>query len=434
MKKTLSLVNCFLAFAILTMVFSCKKDLNKNPSPILTAPKDSNFVSLADATTAALQIPTSALAGNAMKTKQIDGTMAATSKQILDYTAYPNAVNTSLYIINYVGGGFVVIPADKRVEPILAISAKGHFSTANSLPTGLTNWLTTNHKNMQALRKNTVLARPKSINSSWAQLATPSTNTSGKVIDKAVPPVPTCEPSTTVYQVGPYLQTTWAQGVPYNQNPGIPLGNYYYGDYRDPVGCVATAMAQVMYYWKSPSSYNWAIMPLTSDSYTTAGETEISRLMYNIGLSVNMAYSPTGSAPVESAQNYIALGLAHSFNYTAPAFQNWNQTNSYMTVQSNLDSGEPVILTGATSTDGHAWVCDGYMQVTNIWCASDGDLGGGATTLLFDMNWGWNEAPVAGVTINNVDGWYDFDLWEVYNGNVQEYYQYDLTMTYNIHP
>ena len=436
MKKTLSPVNCFLAFAVLATAFSCKKELAvKSPSPTLVAPNDSNFVSLSDAQKAALQVPTSNLAGDAMKTKQVDGTMAASSRQILDYTIYPNAASPSLYIINYAGGGFVVIPADKRVNPILALLGKGHFSTANTLPTGLTNWLTTNHQNMQALRKNTVLARPKSVNFLWSQLAPPTTNTSGKVIDKALPSPPPCEPSTTTYQVGPYLQTTWAQGVPYNQNPGIPAGNYVYGAGRDPVGCVATAMGQLMYYWKYPSSYNWSIMPLISTSYTAAGETEISRLMYNIGQSVQMVYAPTGSAPNAFEQNYIAVGLESTFKYSSASFQNWSQTNSYMTVQSNLDSGEPVILTGATSTDGHAWVCDGYMEINSTWCATSTSPAGGEGTLLFDMNWGWNEAPVPGyVTYNNVDGWYDFDQWEVYNGNELEYFQYNLTMTYNIHP
>ena len=109
-----------------------------------------------------------------------------------------------------------------------------------------------------------------------------------------------------------------------------------------------------------------------------------------------------------------------------------------MTVQSNINSHEPVILSGSPNSngsDGHEWVCDGYMENTVTWCNDDGSFGGGETFLLFDMNWGWNEATVPGTTPwPNVDGWYGFANWQVYNGNTLEYYHYYLDMTYNIHP
>jgi hypothetical protein len=439
MKKNLSAAACTLACAALTLTFSCTKQSSVSKKPVttnVTAAADSNFVTLDQANTAALEIPTSELAGNAMKTKQVDGTMAAVTREIQDYTVYPNTQTPSMYIFNYKGGGFVVIPADKRVHPILAISSTGYFKISDQLPDGLNDWLTVNHKNMQTLRQNTTVARPKNVDKMWALLVPPSVNNSGKTIDKAAPPPPPCEPTSSTQQAGPLVQTTWAQGVPYNQWSLMPAGTYWAGGGKAPTGCVATAMGQILYYWQYPTSYNWSVMPLTSNSYTAVGETEVSRLMWNLGQSVGMVYTPTSSAPASTSPTVISNALRSSYcNFSSASEATYSNTSSYPTVMSNIDSREPLILIGDTQTDGHAWVCDGYMQITSTWCPSNGNPGGGETTLLFDMNWGWNEGPVPGYqTEPNVDGWYDFNQWEVYNGPTLEYFQYNLAMIYNIHP
>jgi hypothetical protein len=446
MKKTCSLAHCALALAILMMAFSCKKDAisKKLPSPktsAVSAQTDSNFVSLDMAVAAAKQAPNSHITSSILKGETVDATTGEQLKEVLDYTAYPNSTNPSLYIINYKGGGFVVIPADKRVEPVLAFSDKGYFPVSAQLPDGVSNWLNVGDKNMQLLRKNTTLHSPTMVKNLWTELKVPVLNNSGKTIDVAQPPPPPCEPTYSSQQVGPLLQTAWAQGIPYNQNANIPLGNYFYGSGRDPVGCVATAMAQVMYYWKYPASYNWSIMPLTSTAgtYTAAGETEISRLMYNVGSSVHMTYAPGGSSPASSwadlVPNYTAVGLEGSFGYSSATGSSYNNSTSYFTVLSNLNSNYPVILAGATSTEGHEWVCDGYWDLTSTWCPSNGNPGGGESVLYFDMNWGWNEAQVPGYNpVPNVDGWFDFNYWSVLNINIQEVYSNQLYFTYNIHP
>jgi len=430
-KRHSSVVQCILACTLLMIAFSCKKELSVKSAPknssVTSAIIDSNFVTLAEATSIAQQTPTSDLVGNAMITKHLDGTVTGATRQIHDYTQYPNAISPSLYIFNYTGGGFVVVPSDKRIRPIIAFSSTGHFNISSNMPYGLTSWLDLNQKNMQVLRRNLTLARTKNMTTLWSQFTGINLSGSNKVIDKAAPPPPTCQPGTTNYQVGPLLTTTWAQGVPYNQYPSMPAGTYYYGGGKAPTGCVATAIAQVMYYWKYPATYIWTIMPTNSDTYTTSGETQVSRLMYNIGLDVYMTWGPTESSALASntPRGFTKLG------YSSATYADWNSTSSYMTVQSNIDSSEPVILDGQASDGGHEWVCDGYLESTITYCPAEDGISA-ETYLFFDMNWGWNEQGVAAT--DNVDGFYGYDEWDVYNGPDYEQFNSQMGMTYNIHP
>ncbi len=331
------------------------------------------------------------------------------------------------------GGGYLIMPADKRVEPILAYSNKGYFSYNSNLPYGLTNWLTVNDKNMQLLRKNTALKVPPGVAKLWAELAAADSG-STKVVNQRIPPPPPCQDTYSSQTVGPLLQTTWGQGQPYNYL--CPAGTY--DGYHKPTGCVATAMAQVMYYWKTPATYNWGIMPLTYNNYGISyrGNLDVSQLMLDVGSSVDMLYhdpssngtggsypAPFNLVPPRIGPISCTTAFKNTFGYGSSTEGNfdWNR------VVSNLNIGEPVLLSGDTNTEGHEWVCDGWEQENYNWCPSNGSPGGGESWLYLDMNWGWDN-------YNNCDGWYDFNYWSVLNGSTVEYFQYNMAMTYNIHP
>jgi len=73
-------------------------------------------------------------------------------------------------------------------------------------------------------------------------------------------------------QVAPLLSTTWHQGCVFNSLlkaeseigcTNLPCDRVY-------AGCVPIAMAQVMKYYKYPSTYNWGLMPNASGSSETA--------------------------------------------------------------------------------------------------------------------------------------------------------------------
>jgi hypothetical protein len=425
MKRSFLPLGNVLAVVYLLILFSCTKELSTKKIAISVAsPKDTNFVSFALASAVATRVSNSHLVNSIMSKEKIRAKATFSTRQILDSLAIPNNINPSYYILNYAGGGFAIISADKRVEPILAYSDDGYFPRSGKLPAGLINWLMLNHKNMQRLRKDTTLKVPRGIAYLWAELNTTNPAFTRSKIDVTQPPPPPCQPTYYIQSAGPLLQTSWGQGWPYNAL--CPAGEY--SNHHMPTGCVATAMAQVMYYWKYPATYNWSLMPL---DYSDNGTYELGRLMADAGTSVNMIYAVDGSSP-SGANISCSTAFMDYFNYRYSSEGNYN----YAQVLNNLNSNEPVILDASTDNhtflfwnwyyEGHTWVCDGYQEVTSTFCPS-----GGQTTLSLHMNWGWNESFDQPYSSN---GWYDYGQWIVTNQDATYNYQYNQAMTYNIHP
>ncbi len=442
MKKILFLKQLLACtFILLLLVFSCKKDslqtkINTNVADVKPT-IDSNFVTLTTATMAAIKIQNSHLVSDIIKKKKVNSAGEVLSKQILDSLAVPDNINPSYYIFNYAGGGFAIISADKRVKPILAYSDNGYFPHSGKLPMGLLNWLIVDHKNMQLLKKNPQLKAPSGIAALWKEITTANTSDSGgKVTDKLAPPPPPCQSTWTTYTVGPFVQTEWGQDYPYNAL--CPAGNYSNG--HMPTGCVATAIAQIMYYWQYPSRYNWSIMPINNFTATSSASNQaVAQLMVDIGTAEDMVYKVDGSYPstysiIPPRVGAIAPGsaLKNSFGYSSATDDSYN----YLNVVSSLNAHEPVLLGGTEDNttilfwsfgeDGHSWVCDGYQQVTDTWCPSPGDPGGSIGYLYLHMNWGWDGL--------SDDTWQDFDYWSVFDGSGQKYWTHNQDMTYNIHP
>ncbi|WP_448698577.1 C10 family peptidase [Mucilaginibacter sp. AW1-3] len=427
--KTINLFR-LLVCIVLLFVFSCKKQgamINDNPASSGVSAallNDPNFVPLATASKAAEQAPLSPLTSKLSKQNT-----APSPKTILNYITVPDNVTPSYYIFNYTGGGYVIIPADSRVQPILAYSDKGSIAKSGRISLGLGNWLEVNHKNMVLLRTKPALKQPSDIGKLWSGLVGTSA-AGGNQVNRV--PIQVCQDSYTTTVTGPLLPTEWGQGFPYNQT--CPGGNYSFG--HVPTGCVATAMAQVMYYWKAPYYFNWPGMPLTT-SYQS--NFDVAFLMASIGVSVEMDYNDSGSAPHTDIFSPSGISctdaLKNSFGYGSAAEGDFNIS----TAENNLYSGMPVLLSGTTDDhsflfwewgyDGHEWVTDGAEDCTSIVCLSE-DTSIGETFTYLHMNWGWNETW----TTSNVNGWYGFGVWQVLNGSTVENYQYNKKMTYNIHP
>ena len=186
-------------------------------------------------------------------------------------------------------------------------------------------------------------------------------------------------PDRPLSPVSPLLSTTWGQGVFYNAE--CPEAAY--------AGCAATALAQIFKYWEYPQrgtgsnnyhatnygsqyanfekdDYNYSIMP---DKLTEHND-ETARLIYHIGVSVNMNYSESGSM----ASNTTVLSAVQKYwDYSKNAVylaevqysdSIWNEL-----IIEEINNQRPVYLAGGA----HAFICDGYDE--------DG---------LFHINWGWN--------------------------------------------
>ncbi len=293
-----------------------------------------------------------------------------------------------LYGFNIAGGGYVIVSGDSRTYQILGYSDSGSLDE-ETMPAAMRAWL-------------------ESYDSTIAALG-------------AQPLAEGSEPLVCGAAVEPLLSTTWYQMEPYNELcPSLPDEKGV--DTKCPTGCVATAMAQVMYFHKWPEScpaipeytfgyttnvnevvpvnvpeipattFEWDDMLLnySDGTATEAQNAAVAKLMKYCGQAVQMSYAPEGSGAMESA---IAQSLRYYFNYD-PAL--YSAKRIYYSIDewenliySELAAGRPVPYAGGTDTSGHSFVCDGYD-------------GAG----MFHINWGWD---------GRSDGYFSLSVLNPYN-------------------
>jgi len=218
-------------------------------------------------------------------------------------------------------------------------------------------------------------------------------------------------PSDETSDVGPLCHTAWHQGAPYNND--CPMGN----GGRCAVGCVATAMSQILAYWRSSAeatgshSYLWAgdsscgtptpgqtlgatfsdpfdwadALNIVTTSSPQSQQDAVARISYETGVAVNMVYGHCGSGayvpgPVMTAlQNYF--GMAARENTVARS--SYTAASWFAVLQQELNAGRPVFYT----IYSHAIVCDGCRV-------------SGGNQLHF--NFGWAEGHTAWYTVDNL--------------------------------
>lgn len=163
--------------------------------------------------------------------------------------------------------------------------------------------------------------------------------------------------------VGPLLQTKWYGGFPFNRS----LNNTDHEGFD--MGCASVAIAQIAQYYNYPSSYgvllfNWtdinSIMTMQDGLNNITKADEVSRLIYAVGAAIGVSYNHADSLGEANFNNYVS-GLL-SLGYSCNALNNYYYPNVY----SSLSYNRPVLMRGRTSTNnvGHAWVVDGYLDVT----------------------------------------------------------------------
>ena len=171
--------------------------------------------------------------------------------------------------------------------------------------------------------------------------------------------------------VSPLLDT---KGISLNQYSHENVGNCY-------TGCVATAMAQIMCYYKYPANgkdSNCYVHPVygklcadfehTTYDWTKMNDTLYKLISYQLGVAMNMNYcgSSYGSSP--SSPTYLNT-LQKNFRY----FIEKGNTESFY-IMNELDNNRPVYCE-LPGDPGHAMVVDGY------------DTAG-----YFHINFGWGGA------------------------------------------
>lgn len=397
-----------LLFAVFLSLFSCDKD------GMSSEEHEKYAVTTNDAR---------ALAGQASQLSFSASKLASGNKRdlkerkIKEVLAYPNDRTPVFFIINYEGAnGFILLAADKRSVPVLASSASGNFSLNEGSSPELKNWvnLTTSYiQNIENDKTNRAV-NTSNMNPLWDG---PCPDAVFRGLDPEFGIKTVCEVEPCNYQeinIAPKINSTWGQGVGYNdQIPSMSCVNYSNG--RPPVGCVATAMGQVMKYHSYPSQYHWSAMPLGSPTSETA------KLMKHIGDAVDMDWTCNGSGA--NTQDDVAKAFKNNFGYSSAKYMDFNGDK----MLTELQAGRVVIMRGGqnvngTYTNGHAWVVEGAKLTWSCnWDYETGQIIAAYGYLYGYMNWGWN---------GHDNGYYQTN----YLNNSGGSFNYKQGMVYDIRP
>ena len=223
------------------------------------------------------------------------------------------AQNETFYVFNVGDSGFVIIAGDDAHRPIIGYSNESSFDTSN-IPPALAYYLDGVSECMLQLRS--TVATPD-VAAEWASVLH-----HGRLVSRNGGRV-----------TGYFCQTKWDQNYPYNyccpEDPAGSGGHTY-------VGCLATAMSQLMRFWAYPTkgngnhcyvhedygqicadfgntTYDWENMPnvLNSDA-SDAEKLATGTLCFHCGVTIDMGYGPDGSG---GASGPIP-GVMHTyFNY-----------------------------------------------------------------------------------------------------------------------
>ena len=289
------------------------------------------------------------------------------------------------YAFNVDGGGWVIVAGEDRATPVLGYSDQGRI-VYNRLPCNFKTLLDSYKKEIEFLQAYTA--------------------------DDLVPATRIKADARTIK---PLITSTWGQEMPYYLQCPIYQNEYCV------VGCVATAMAQVMRFWQYPQScdvipsfycydigrtlsslpattFNYSLMldsychwdwdnsVLVQDAYTDAQAQEAAKLSRYCGQAVEMGYSPEGSGAYVNDQ---LDAMVNNFGYRATAKDVVKSSwwgSGYTTSEweammiTEINAGRPILYSASDVSGGHAFICDGY----------DGNG-------LFHFNFGW---------YGTCDGWY----------------------------
>lgn len=281
------------------------------------------------------------IASDFIRSKMPQVTRAASDDLVRVVTGIEDGEETAVYVFN-ADNSFVIISADDQTPSVLGYSDNGTYDEALA-PAGLKAMLASYQK---AIRNNKFVTRAEVIKHN---------------------------------AINKLLKTKWDQEGPYNLScpKDTKTGE------TSVTGCIATAMAQIMYYHRWPATYDWDKMKTsyeTNDS--TESAYEVAKLIADVGQSVYMDYSSDGSA----ARTYQACeALRYNFGYalsTEYVFrENYTVEEWDRVIYNNLVALKPVMYAG-TAVDisasgegvlaGHAFIVDG--------CDAEG---------LYHVNWGW---------------------------------------------
>ena len=333
-----------------------------------------------------------------MQAKPIDRNAALTvaqkfaSAQLMLQRVEPQLVytgqNDAFFVFNLGSDSFVIIAGDDAYRPVIGYSDESAFDAGN-IPPALQDYLAGITESVSRLRYRGNATATPLVAAEWATLME-----HGRLLSRFGG------------RVGEYFcLTKWNQDYPYNiccpEDPAGSGGHTY-------VGCLATAMSQLMRFWAYPAKgigshcyyhndygqicadfgnteYDWDNMPyVLSSSSADAEKMATGTLCFHAGVTIDMGYGPDGSG---GASGPIPGVMNTYFNYCDAIVQLRRDDFELETwktmVREQFDMGWPMYYGGCQNGGCHAFVCDGY---------DDYDM--------FHFNLGWGGSS---------NGWYIID-------------------------
>lgn len=277
--------------------------------------------------------------------------------------------NDTLFYVFNANDGFVIISAEKKAIPVLAYSDAGSYDPENVIPP-VKMWLDYYQSQLSAIRNDTEFFSEEKVSRSWKALEQPVK------VQKSIET-----------QMEPLLISKWGQGEYYNYY--CPKDTASKSNGRAVTGCVATAMAQLMYYFRFPQqgtgsySYSHDVYGTLSADFSKAVydysamtgtpeqiNADISLLNYHCGVAVDMLYGPTSSGMYNHKAAYALhtyFGFSDQTQYlfrdSTHLYSNWDSI-----IVSHLDNRIPLYYAGWSDYEyinGHAFICDAYRIDSN---------------------------------------------------------------------
>jgi hypothetical protein len=275
------------------------------------------------------------------------------------------------YIFNYEPNAFVAVSADSDVFPVVAYSFRNKFSQKESIRSEFLIRDLSSKKDFY--RNNPVLAEANYIE--WQHLL------NGNVNSREFRQWP--EAATTL--TGGWVETNWDQFPPYNNFcPIDDLGE------RSKVGCVATAMAQIINYHEfigdpvldDSDDYfagdsididddfaerDFPSFPVLNSYLDTLGihygsgipltDNDLATLNFAAAVTCEMQFSSIGSG---ASTGFVDNALTETFGYHSAQYY-YEDSDFYETLKQNMIHRKPAQLSIWRSyRGGHSIVCDGY--------------------------------------------------------------------------
>lgn len=288
---------------------------------------------------------------------------------------------SDLHIFNLPdSNGFVIVAGDDCLHPIIGY---GFETSLTTIGDNMRNWLENCERLARRARENR-MKQSDIVSGEWDMLETGGASKS--IPDGGIPTL---------------MATRWNQAPLYNDSCPYDAT----AATHVVTGCVATAMAQVMAYWKRPvtgqgshsythglygtlnanfgnTSYDWIHMPYMLDNSSTTAEIRAeAQLVYHCGVAVEMGYGVDGSSAyvVSGGDNLwpCAENALRDYFRFKPSLHsifedNMSPAQWLDSMKREFQAGRPVVFAGFQSSGGHAFVLDGYDAFDRV-----------------HVNWGW---------------------------------------------